>query len=82
MSAPREDGGSAFPQLRVTQDHAGSIIDIDHGEPGLSVRDYFAAKALQGMCADGSIHGSNAEIAGTAYALADAMLKARKEPAP
>ena len=48
-------------------------------EFGMTLRDYFAAKALQGICASGpSANFSNAQIAAEAYALADAMLKSRK----
>ena len=48
---------------------------------GASMRDYFAAMALQGAMAGGSIRSgtTNAEIATVAYGLADAMLAARKE---
>lgn len=55
---------------------------------GMSLRDYFAAKAMQGMM---SAHNQNGEWTGcgdikmneilseTAYSVADAMLKAREE---
>ena len=50
---------------------------------GMTLRDYFAAKALQGICASEN-HldriGSFANAAVTAYELADAMLKARETP--
>lgn len=47
---------------------------------GLSMRDYFAAAALQGLVAgDVKTDVSNEAVAGVAYALADAMLAARKE---
>ena len=43
----------------------------------VSLRDYFAAKAMQGMMVD--VDKPNCDyIAETAYAIADAMLKARK----
>lgn len=46
----------------------------------LTVRDYFAAKALQGMMSNKMYgeHLMNA-LAKTSYVLADAMLKAREE---
>lgn len=53
--------------------------DFDH-EPGLSLRDYFAAKAMQGLIAQsmGTALGSDPKIAAEyAYATADAMLAAR-----
>lgn len=43
----------------------------------LTLRDYFAAKALQGMLSDSTLHGEYAEFAMRAYRIADAMLKER-----
>lgn len=49
---------------------------------GMSLRDYFAAKAMQGLFAsdtnDWNQEGEWEERAKTAYAMADAMLKARE----
>jgi hypothetical protein len=56
--------------------------------PGMTLRDYFAAAALQGLCAGFSAHPNDdwprddepegyEVTAGHAYLLADAMLKAR-----
>ena len=56
-------------------------------ETGMTLRDYFAAKALQGMCANSNDDHNPYEmeyedyaiiIAKSAYQLADAMLEARK----
>lgn len=45
---------------------------------GMSLRDYFAAKALGGICAHHDTWGlQTAEIGPMAYDIADAMLKAR-----
>ena len=66
------DGGPAFP---VTTDH-GSVYAL----PGMTLRDYFAAKALQGMLADKSSGYPHREYACDAYSLADAMLAERKQP--
>lgn len=59
-------GGPAFPTDRLAM--AG-----DYGK-GMTLRDYFAAKALQGHCP--SIPPEQA--AKRAYEYADAMLKARE----
>lgn len=61
-------GGAAFPTYN------------DHVYLGMSLRDYFAAKALQGLIADPNIFLDNTEfaIAHDAYVIADAMLKARE----
>jgi hypothetical protein len=48
-------------------------------EQGMTLRDYFAAKALQGMLAEsggGALHNTN--LSEFAYLIADAMLKARE----
>lgn len=48
------------------------IVDI-------TLRDYFAAVVIQGICASGpGPQLSNAFLASEAYAIADAMLAARK----
>lgn len=65
----KDTGGPAFPPMHDPNTH----------EFGMTLRDYFAAKAMQGFAADpgmGSI--SAAEIAKIAYLWADAMLKERK----
>lgn len=46
-------------------------------ETGMTLRDYFAAKAMEGICA--RVQWSSRGIAETAYDIADAMLKARQE---
>jgi len=54
--------------------------DCGHDQ-GMTLRDYFAAKAMQGFASadiNGSDFGSLTELAQTAYWWADAMLKARK----
>ena len=70
------DGGPAFPST-ITDDslHVG----------GMSLRDYFAAKAMQGLLA-AQVHGFNDQpakgpFASMAYEMADAMINARK-PTP
>lgn len=46
--------------------------------PGMTLRDYFAAKVLQGLIADPSWNGlTTGSVAATAYEVADIMLKAR-----
>lgn len=46
---------------------------------GMTLRDYFAAQALAGICAnqDNRVYGNAMEFARAAYRLADAMLTAR-----
>lgn len=52
----------------------------EHQFIGASLRDYFAAKAMQGFVSSypvGDVTCDFADIAGDAYDMADAMLKAR-----
>ena len=44
---------------------------------GMNLRDYFAAKALQGLLAS-DVEASVVEFAVKSYEMADAMMKARK----
>lgn len=71
------DGGSAFPHglLEV----AGGGLSRET-ERGMSLRDYFASKAMNGMLAypGVAISGSKfQEYAAASYAMADALLAAR-----
>jgi hypothetical protein len=61
----------AFPFPAYTYPN-GEII---HGESGMTLRDYFAAKALPFLM---SAYEDMDAIAGVAYKMADAMLKARE----
>ena len=73
-------GGPAFPVNEYVQ-HNGLTIGV---QEGMTLRDYFAAKAMQGMMTSarytGIIGVNNYEhsIANQAYQMADAMLKARE----
>ncbi len=51
--------------------------EINHGEGGMTLRDYFAAQAMTGLLAGTSTSNGDA-IVKDSYALADAMLKARE----
>jgi len=51
----------------------------NHRSEGMELRDYFAAKAMQGMMADHTRDNSPKEITEYAYQIADAMMKARKQ---
>jgi hypothetical protein len=65
-----KDGGPAFPSLARDgnwQPH----------HDGMSLRDYFAAKAIQGLLANNANYGTDDGLARDAYEFADAMLRAR-----
>ena len=53
--------------------------DLADNEHGLTMRDYFAAKAMQGFAAMSDVDGFSSveEMAKMSYKWADAMLKAR-----
>ena len=51
----------------------------DEYQNGMTLRDYFAAKAMQGLISEPSIQGTMDEFAHRAYAIADAMLTAREK---
>ena len=49
-------------------------------QQGMTLRDYFAAKAMQGMLSENSgIRYPTDELVDFAYKVADAMMKAREE---
>ncbi len=76
----KETGGPAFPFI-------DSSSPLEHS--GMTLRDYFAAQAMTGaQIWDAVLNGKNAQLsheggvntlAEIAYAVADAMLKAREK---
>ncbi len=72
MSEPIKDGGGAFPTF-------DGVLFTE----GLSIRDYFAAAALQGLMAKMEPENQlEHHIAKWSYEAADAMLKAREGVKP
>lgn len=71
----KNNGGPAFPSQEINQLYANEPV-----KNGMSLRDYFAAKAMQGVVVDmGITQTQTGFIAAVAYKIADAMLKAREE---
>ena len=69
------DGGPVFPTEKWATDNQGHWI----GTHGLSIRDYFAAKAMQGYLFNDVVARNNPNMcAEWAYQQADAMLKERE----
>lgn len=73
----KDTGGTAFPW-------AESYVNVDKGErhenygdAGMTLRDYFATKAMQGELTSGGESNHLDSIASRSYAIADAMLRAR-----
>jgi len=75
-----KNGGPAFPgkqkALLIKSEHLDIAKEYEIDQNGMTLRDYFAAKAMQSLfsIAGGTIE-KDAEIA---YKMADAMLKARE----
>lgn len=59
----------AFPRP-----HSGTT---NFSQEGMTLRDYFAAKALQGVMACNGVYDDEAKLAKWCYEQADAMLEAR-----
>lgn len=70
-----DTGGPAFPGLHPSK-------ECRYADEGMTLRDYFAAKAMQGFAARDVFNNGLAtpyQRARLAYIEADAMLKARKQ---
>ena len=71
----KDTGGPAFPADRLHN---------NEWQDGMTLRDYFAAKAMQAVIINSDKHSTEIEevelwIGQYAYTVADAMLKARKK---
>ena len=81
MSEKIKDGGAAFPSGEQYRNGAGDLCGKSSLYEGMTLRDYFAAKAMQGLLANSETNrswGVN-ENAKYAYEQANAMLKAKGE---
>jgi hypothetical protein len=72
----------AFPQVLTVQGTNGIRQPEEANLTGMTLRDYFAAKAMQAVIPTkmpNTVNGQNMEavIAAVAYGFADAMLEAR-----
>lgn len=79
MSADRiNDGGPAFPEAGLSGLPNGEFV---YGQPGMTLRDYFAAKAteddIRAVMKFGESYGDPCDRATARFRHADAMLKAR-----
>lgn len=70
----KDNGGSAFPRP-YSERYSDEVY---RAQDGMTLRDYFAAKAMQGYCAVESSWSEPADVvARCSYAMADAMLAER-----
>ena len=78
-----KDGGPAFPQPIFLAGN-DNTINVPSTQNGMSLREWFAGMAMQGICARGPIENeTDPSITGVTkhcYRLADAMLKERDKP--
>lgn len=77
----KETGGQAFPRQQWEYDGQNNVLQYQ--EEGMTLRDYFAAKAMQTMISNPSIIDNDSDgavnyAASASYKFADAMLKARE----
>lgn len=73
----KDTSGPAFPvPLPNGESYQGHLP-----HDGMTLRDYFAAKALQGLCADpNTANAKREDVVAECYELADTMLAARVKP--
>ncbi|HCT7429043.1 hypothetical protein ACU6XI_09720 [Klebsiella aerogenes] len=76
----KDNSGPAFPYSGIHKGEKENMIVDSHG---MTLRDYFAAKAMQAMISNQSIIDSDSDgavnfAASASYKFSDAMLKARE----
>lgn len=77
----KDNGGPAFPVMGSTQNMTtGETVVHQTADYGMTLRDYFAAKAMQAsMATEPDGDAAPCDHARYAYQMADAMLEARKK---
>ena len=79
MSDKKPDNPPAFPCTKLETSKTGVRTDTAEVKyPGMDLRDYFAAKAMQGyIAADPDFEWDDDDMIKQSYAIADAMLAER-----
>lgn len=72
----KDDGGRAFPALESLSKDRFDNYDA-RSEGGMTLRDYFAAKAMQGLIAHVDLDYTMGKAAVDAYLMADRMIAAK-----
>lgn len=80
MSTP--ENPPAFPEIETNSEIGKASVPFSHvySYGGMTLRDYFAAKAMQSIVVnigDIMLGGNSEDVAKSAYGMADAMLKER-----
>lgn len=77
----QDDGGAAFARPRSADPDHYHNAETYHAQEGMSLRDYFAAKAMQGFLSNAHLAKkepmNRVQMSVAAYELADAMLVER-----
>lgn len=78
----KDTGGAAFPELAKSFMDRRDDSTMYESTGGMTLRDYFAAKAMQGFCANNSHSAVDGPqefkfAANEAYKMADSMLAER-----
>ena len=86
----KNDGGAAFPVLPPCDMEGASASGYPYPEAGMTMRDYFAAKAMQAALVNATLPGVAerepeamqlvSQLCACCYVIADEMLKARVKP--
>ena len=88
MTEKTNDGGPAFPGAFTRLNNYNEVVERSF-QNGMTLRDYIAAQAMQGFCANPSAFAPNglngwalvntdeARLSDYCYCIADAMLAAR-----
>ena len=89
MEDKKETGGPAFPEHSGHSEAVGeNTYTVHDSHPGMTLRDYFAAKAMpevvkfllsQGKFLGENYPNNNSVVAGTSYVISDAMIKERSK---
>lgn len=80
MAERSEDGGPAFPARVGSSNLPLQVGQYEWMMPGMSLRDYFAAKAMQSyLTLHPDFDAYEDAVAADSYKQADAMLRAREE---
>lgn len=77
-NTPQNDGGPAFPVVHAIVAQHGHFVTAPPSIHGMSLRDWFAGMALQGLCSGEYIQAMHCDAcASLGYKMAEAMLAAR-----
>lgn len=78
MTSKNDTGGHAFPFPSTVYEQGKHTVE--NGDYGMTLRDWFAGMALQGICSQLQAHPKHSDIyAKFAYEQADKMIETRQK---